>query len=269
MHVLLTWNPNAWSWTTISQDAATSRGAAGHVDRWSCGNTRDIPIGSRAFLIRLGVEPKGLVASGTVTLAPTEMPHWDIQKAAAGKSALYVTLAFDFIADGSPPIPLSVLKTIDSGFDWTPRASGHRIPEDLAAELERRWAQSTNLGWVSLPDEVDGRLVEGAAERVWVSRVERNPVARRRCIEHHGAVCAACGLAFGRRYGSVADDYMHVHHLAPMASAGGEREVDPIHDLRPLCPNCHAVAHMRLPPFTPDEIASMLAAAPRRAGPPR
>jgi predicted HNH restriction endonuclease len=153
------------------------------------------------------------------------------------------------------------LKNIAPDFLWTPQSSGNRIPASVAGEVERRWAQRTYLGCLTLPDEIATPLVEGAAERVWVSRVERNPLARRRCIEHHGTTCAACGLSLGKLYGILAEGYIHVHHLTPIGSADGEREVDPIRDLRPLCPNCHAVAHIKDPPLRPEEIAMLLATA--------
>jgi 5-methylcytosine-specific restriction enzyme A len=259
MHVLLTWNPKAWAWTSLREDAVRSHAVGGHFARWSCGNTKDIRVGARAFVMRLGLEPKGLVASGIVTMSPHKGRHWDNEKDSQGQLALYVGLAFDHIADGPPPISFAELKGVAPDFNWTPQASGHRIPWAIAREIERRWAQKTSLGCSMYPDEMEAPLVEGAAVQAWVNRIERDPLARRRCIEHYGAICAACGLSFGEIYGALADGYIHVHHLTPIASVDGEREVDPIQDLRPLCPNCHAVAHMRTPPLSPEEIANMVA----------
>jgi predicted HNH restriction endonuclease len=34
--------------------------------------------------------------------------------------------------------------------------------------------------------------------------------------------------------------------------------VDPIADLRPVCPNCHAVIHRANPPYTLDDVRDML-----------
>jgi predicted HNH restriction endonuclease len=45
-------------------------------------------------------------------------------------------------------------------------------------------------------------------------------------------------------YGKVADGYIHVHHLRPLSEVNGEYVVDPVKDLRPVCPNCHAVLHL-------------------------
>ncbi|HUY33445.1 MAG TPA: HNH endonuclease [Pirellulales bacterium] len=104
------------------------------------------------------------------------------------------------------------------------------------------WVEGTNL---LLPEEISATtaLVEGAFCRVTVNAYERNPEARRRCLEHYGSNCIICGFNFGAVYGEVAEGYIHVHHLRPLSEIGGEYVVDPVEDLRPVCPNCHAVLH--------------------------
>ncbi|HQU44294.1 MAG: HNH endonuclease [Planctomycetia bacterium 21-64-5] len=121
------------------------------------------------------------------------------------------------------------------------------------------------LGWVDgpsllLPEEIAATtpLVEGAVFRVSVNAYERNAEARRRCIEAHGTTCCICGFSFGDVYGEVAEGYIHVHHLRPLSEISGEYAVDPVHDLRPLCPNCHAVLHRRIPAFSIEEVRMML-----------
>ncbi len=107
----------------------------------------------------------------------------------------------------------------------------------------------------------DEPLVEGAVRTVRVNAYERNPVARRRCIEHHGASCAVCGLALATVYGPIADGVIHVHHLRPLSACGGEDyQVDPITELRPVCPNCHVVLHLRQPPYTIEELRDLVEA---------
>ena len=39
---------------------------------------------------------------------------------------------------------------------------------------------------------------------------------------------------------------------------GGQYEVDPIKDLRPVCPNCHAVLHRRIPAYRIEEVRAFL-----------
>lgn len=121
------------------------------------------------------------------------------------------------------------------------------------------------LGWVNgaevlLPEEIAAtvELKEGAAYRVSVNAYERNPEARRRCIEAYGASCCICGFNFVTAYGNIAEGFIHVHHLKALADIGTEYVVDPLKDLRPVCPNCHAVLHRRIPAFSIDEVREML-----------
>jgi len=49
-----------------------------------------------------------------------------------------------------------------------------------------------------------------------------------------------CGFNFGAVYGPLAEGFIQVHHVKPLSDIGAEYEVDPVADLRPVCPNCHA-----------------------------
>ncbi len=122
-----------------------------------------------------------------------------------------------------------------------------------------------SLGWVEganllLPEEIAATtsIVEGAVCRVSVNAYERSPEARRRCIEHHGTSCCICGFSFGVVYGAVAEGYIHVHHLRPLSNIRAEYVVDPVEDLRPVCPNCHAVLHRRIPAYSIEEVRTFL-----------
>jgi hypothetical protein len=53
---------------------------------------------------------------------------------------------------------------------------------------------------------------------------------------------------------------MHVHHVEMMKEKGKKHEIDPIRDLRPVCPNCHSVIHIKLQPYTIREVKEMVAA---------
>lgn len=100
-------------------------------------------------------------------------------------------------------------------------------------------------------------LLEGGTFSVQATVYERNPMARKKCIAHYGTSCSVCGFSFGVTYGNSAEDYIHVHHLKPIASIGQEYVIDPIEDLRPVCANCHAVIHLRQPPYSIEEVKEM------------
>lgn len=101
--------------------------------------------------------------------------------------------------------------------------------------------------------------VDGGRVEVVMSRVERDPRARRDCLAHYGPTCVVCDMRFADRYGPEFKRGIHVHHLIPLSESSSPREVDPVRDLRPLCPNCHAAVHQRKPPYTPDELRALLA----------
>jgi len=104
--------------------------------------------------------------------------------------------------------------------------------------------------------EVDSGHVEGKAVRVEVSRYERDPRNRRACIQYHGAICEVCGFESSKVYRGVIDGYIHVHHKKPAST--GVRKINPIKDLVPVCPNCHAMLHTRVPPWTTADLKRRL-----------
>ena len=107
------------------------------------------------------------------------------------------------------------------------------------------------------PDELQedqSIFIEGAKREVIVNSFERNPKARKKCIEHYGCKCQCCGLDFEVKYGEIGKGFIHVHHLKQIAEIGDKYEVNPIEDLIPLCPNCHAMVHKNNPPFSVGEL---------------
>lgn len=110
------------------------------------------------------------------------------------------------------------------------------------------------------PDELptSGRLFEGIKKQVTVNSFERNPKARQECISHFGTDCSVCGFSFRKIYGSIGADFIHVHHLTQLAKIGEKYEINPIQDLRPVCPNCHSMLHRKEPPYTIEELRELM-----------
>lgn len=117
---------------------------------------------------------------------------------------------------------------------------------------------------VALPGEVEytSDLIEGATRRVFVNAYERSPRARAACIAHYRSVCMVCECDLGVMYGEIAEGFVHVHHLKPLSEIGEEYVVDPIKDLRPVCPNCHAVIHLGGECRTINEVRGLLRKPP-------
>lgn len=107
-------------------------------------------------------------------------------------------------------------------------------------------------------NRIDPSLLEGKVYSIEQTKYERDLVARQKCIEYYGIKCQICDFDFEKSYGSIGEGYIHVHHIEPISTRGGEYAVDPIKDLIPLCPNCHAMVHRRRIPFSIEEIREVL-----------
>lgn len=99
---------------------------------------------------------------------------------------------------------------------------------------------------------------EGAVRQVSTTLYERSAKNRAICIAAHGAKCAVCEFDFGKAYGAFAAGYIEVHHRTPVSQLNEATAIDPVKDLVPLCPNCHAAVHMSDPPLEPEELKAMM-----------
>jgi 5-methylcytosine-specific restriction protein A len=122
------------------------------------------------------------------------------------------------------------------------------------------WYASDDEPVTQLPEEVTptSSLLEGASKLITVNAYERNAVARAQCLKHHGYSCCVCEFNFERVYGPIGKDYIHVHHLVPFSEIKAEYVVDPVKDLVPVCPNCHAMIHSTRPALGMDQLKETL-----------
>lgn len=95
------------------------------------------------------------------------------------------------------------------------------------------------------PTELTGynNIYEGAKKTIVVNHYERNSIARQKCIDANGCKCTVCGMDFQSMYGDLGRGFIHVHHIVPISTIGKNYKIDPIKDLVPVCPNCHAMLH--------------------------
>lgn len=95
-----------------------------------------------------------------------------------------------------------------------------------------------------LPQELENiELYEGSKKLVAVNRYERNPKARQLCLLKYGYQCSVCEFDFEQFYGEIGKKFIEVHHIKPLSGINEEYRVNPFDDLRPVCPNCHAMLH--------------------------
>lgn len=95
--------------------------------------------------------------------------------------------------------------------------------------------------WVM--DEDFMNFEEGKLSQILKDEYERNPEARKKCIEAYGAICKVCGFDFKNFYGELGEGYIHVHHIIPLSQIKNSHIVNYVEDLIPVCPNCHAMLH--------------------------
>nr|WP_207736366.1 HNH endonuclease [Clostridium tyrobutyricum] len=121
---------------------------------------------------------------------------------------------------------------------------------------------------ITIPEEItekqSQKLKEGAKYRIIINAYERNPKAKKECIEYYKklnngrVICQICGFDFESFYGKEVEGRINVHHLKPLHEIGEEYEIDAINDLIPVCPNCHLVIHSRESAYTPNEVKRMI-----------
>lgn len=163
-------------------------------------------------------------------------------------------------------IPLTPNTFID-GYEYF--ELDERTPDDFPSReneirkstiFQQKEVNSPDILPITYPDDILKVSVhrEGTAKLIQVSVYERDAEARRKCINHYGFGCVVCGTNLEKIYGKIGANYIHVHHLIPISSIGQEYTIDPVRDLRPVCPNCHAMLHRKNPPYSVEELASII-----------
>jgi 5-methylcytosine-specific restriction protein A len=134
------------------------------------------------------------------------------------------------------------------------------LSEVSLRRIGHSWYADDNLSLSTLTEEIYApeKYAEGAKITVTINAYERNAKARGACITHHGVSCAVCNFDFGRVFGDLGVGFIHVHHIVPISSIRAEYEIDPISDLVPVCPNCHAMIHRVEPPLAIEQLREHL-----------
>jgi 5-methylcytosine-specific restriction protein A len=229
---------------------------------WSCRSHKSIRPGDRAFLARVGSTPRGIFASGKVVSEPFLSQHWSVED----KDVPRVLIEFDTLLNPEKE-PILTVDNLDKGNllkqNWTPQSSGISIKSEAADELEEEWFEflrTQNIRYSPFLETTDTIItyIEGSAIQITQTRYERNIYARKECLKHYGYSCSVCDFNFEKFYGSLGYKFIHVHHLTQVATIKQEYKVNPIQDLRPVCPNCHSMLHKQNPPLTIDELKTII-----------
>jgi predicted HNH restriction endonuclease len=95
-----------------------------------------------------------------------------------------------------------------AGLDWESFLRRYKVEADEAHAT----ADDGGAADISIPEEVAEAqvFVEGARLQIWVNSYERNPAARRRCIEHYGLSCCVCEFNFGEAFGEPGEGLIFI-----------------------------------------------------------
>lgn len=153
---------------------------------------------------------------------------------------------------GTKPLKFSAPNQVDQqtlrGVRRLTEESADQLNDLLTEFLREKSSQETST---AIP------YIEGASSPANSMRYERNPKARRACIREYGCKCFICGFNFTDRYGKIGKDFIEVHHRFPISNRGGKYTVDPVQDLIPVCPNCHAMLHRGNTPPSVEKLQSI------------
>lgn len=259
--ILLGWNPNAldrWDYRAAVEQVAQS---GRFLQRWSVGHALNVRPGTEAWLLVQGSTGAGtgLIGHGVVMSEPyAGMPGGERED-----SGWRVSVAFDALLPLGEQIRLEAISEAAPGMAWrdVTLRSGVGLPSVAEPGLRRLWREQGPTAVVPA-QVVSGTYPPDAVSSIDVNRYERDPEARRICMAFHGTSCAACGFSFEAAYGDAGTGYVDIHHVVPPEMLGDGYQLDPIADLVPLCPNCHAVAHHGVTePLTVSELRNIIAVA--------
>lgn len=237
--------------------------------RWRVGRAQRLEPATDAWLFVQGRQGRGLLGHGLVAGAPQPVP------ALPPRLGLLAEVEFDLLLEVGDTMPAELLEDTVPGVAWNAvRSTGTIVPAASEPVLRAAWTgflrsrpvPAGGLGAADPTVPVPGALPQAALRRVAVNRFEHDPEAVRLCVAFHGPACAACGLTLEQLYGPAGAAFVQVHQIVPASGLEPGYRLDPVSDLVPLCPNCHAMAHRGTPdPYTPAELRRMLAGASAQA----
>ena len=142
---LFAWNPKKYPWDDLDKAVRTCSKFGRYNDSWSCVSYKQVHPGDRAFLVRVGVAPKGIMGAGHIMSEPYLATHWKNEE----KTAYRVNIDFEVLLDPEhePILTLDSLKLKTKVKQvWTPQSSGILIKKEVSRELEIIWDNFLSQG---------------------------------------------------------------------------------------------------------------------------
>jgi len=161
-----------------------SKGEFAYVN-WSCANTRRIQVGDRAYLVRSGSSPTGIIAAGTVVHAPKNEQLRNIDPQYAGLSAAYVNhidntfyvcLELDSAVNFDFPLEQNVLRQLPQfqGVNFHFQGSGRQFAPDHPVAVKALADEWEKHSLIQQRQGRGRRLVDVLVERGDTAREEND-----------------------------------------------------------------------------------------------
>ncbi len=152
-----------------------SKGEFAYVN-WSCANTKRIQVGDRAYLVRSGSRPTGIIAAGTVVPAPKDEQIRNIDSQYAGLSAAYVDhinntfyvyLKLDSVVDFDFPLEQSKLRQLPQfqGVNFHFQGGGRQFAPDYPIAVKALADEWKNHSIIQQRQGRGRRLIDVFLER--------------------------------------------------------------------------------------------------------
>ena len=249
---LFIWNHENWHIDKLIPKIEEVKINGKATDEWSIAGHKKVRIGDRAFITSVNNKIKGIFASGKIVAKDFMfLNHSNIMVHG-------VAIEFDTFINpiADQILNIEVVKSkVPVKQKWPPQSSGTQIKAGNIGELESLWERfcvETDVYKNMAVRELT--ISEGTSNEIVQTVYERNKYARMLCLKHHGYSCAVCDFNFEAVYGDIGKDFIHVHHLNQLSNIGEQHKTNPITDLCPVCPNCHAMLHKVNPPYTIGEL---------------
>lgn len=227
--------------------------------QWTCHSVKKVRAGDLFIMLRTGDAPRGVVGWGWIrSNGRIDEDGWK-----------HVDILWKWVFDPDEPLDLQTLPGMESfrapqgsgvGLDasfhdmvW--KTLNQRVDYDIQ-RFDENTSESDSTPSTSVPQptsssppselaedtasSLEGRLIE-----TWSTRRERDAKNRALCLEVHEYRCVVCEMSFLEEYGEIGRDFIHVHHEHPLASSDADNGTVyvPASDMKPVCPNCHAMLH--------------------------
>ncbi|WP_129503595.1 McrB family protein [Aeromonas veronii] len=138
---LLAWNPEQFSTGGDGSQTGLLDYRAGDEIRLSC-RSKQPQVGDTVYLIRLGKEPRGIIAKGVVTQAPFSDSDWKD----SNLERSYIKFQLQELRQSCQAglLPMLLLKASLPGQTWSSQTSGIAIKPDVTAALANLWNAGKN-----------------------------------------------------------------------------------------------------------------------------